>query len=171
METERLIIRWMDPEDEEAFVNGTEDRELRVYYGLPADMDRDFAARIFQRFCGVRNSYSIISKDTGEMVGFILDVSPELPSETAGSLPHRGRTMTYATFPQFQRRGYMYEALQAVISYRLETEDYIHCGHYEDNVPSRELLRKLGFREYSQHRFGNRVVIDEVFLRSELRKE
>ena len=65
----------------------------------------------------------------------------------------------------------MYEALQAVISYRLETEDYIHCGHYEDNVPSRELLRKLGFREYSQHRFGNRVVIDEVFLRSELRKE
>ena len=165
MESERLIIRWMLPEDEDAFVEGTADRELRVCYGLPADMDLDLARRLFQRFCAVSNSYSIVEKDSGTMVGFMLDVPPELPEDIMGMLPEKGRTLTYATFPKYQRRGYMYEALKVVTSYRLEKIDYIHCGHYEENIPSRNLLRKLGFKEFSTHKFGGRDVIDEVLLR------
>ena len=60
MESERLIIRWMLPEDEDAFVEGTADKELRVNYGLPAEMDTDFARRIFQRFCAVSNSSTTV---------------------------------------------------------------------------------------------------------------
>ena len=165
MESERLIIRWMLPEDEDAFVEGTADKELRVNYGLPAEMDSDLARRIFQRFCAVSNSYSIVEKDTGKMVGFMLDVPPELPEDIIGMLPEKGRTLTYATFTPYQRRGYMFEALQAVTSYRLEKMDYIHCGHYDENIPSRNLLKKLGVREFSTHKFAGRDVIDEVLLR------
>ena len=51
METYRLLIRQMKESDENAFVNGIADRNLRIAYGLPADMDVLTLARIFHHFC------------------------------------------------------------------------------------------------------------------------
>ena len=59
----------------------------------------------------------------------------------------------------------MLEALQAVIPELFRKAEYIHCGHFEENIPSRELLRKLGFREYASHQVRDRLIIDEILRR------
>ena len=99
------------------------------------------------------------------MIGFLLEVDPELPEDLRKSLPGTGKTLAYAVFPAFQRKGYMLEALQAVIPELFRKAEYIHCGHFEENTPSRELLRKLEFQEYASHQVRDRLIIDEILRR------
>ena len=167
MESTRLLIRRMEKVDEASFVSGIADRALRIAYGFPADMDDAVSAKIFERFFCLNNSYSLVEKDSGAVIGFLLEVEPELPENLRTGLPERGRTLAYAVFPPYQRKGYMLEALQAVIPelFRCAGVEYIHCGHFEENIPSRELLRKLGFREYASHQKRDKLIIDEILRR------
>ena len=154
----------MQKSDEDAFVNGIADRNLRISYGFPVDMDTSVLSTIFQRFCKLTGAYSIVEKKTNSMIGFLLDVDPELPEEISESLPEKGRTLAFATFPPYQRQGYMKEALKVYTSYQFQNNEteYIHCGHFMDNDPSRCLLQKLGFIEYSRHAFKGRTIIDQI---------
>ena len=167
MESTRLLIRRMEKGDEASFVSGIADKALRIAYGFPADMDDAVSARIFERFAGLNNSYSLVEKNLGAVIGFLLEVEPELPENLRTGLPERGRTLAYAVFPPYQRKGYMMETLKAVIPelFRNEDLDYIHCGRFEENIPSRELLRKLGFREYASHQNRDKLIIDEILRR------
>ena len=101
------------------------------------------------------------------MTGFLLDTDPELPAEARSALPENGRTLAFAIFPAFQRKGYMEEAMRAYIPYLFSNTGtgYIHCGHFTENVPSRELLHKLEFREYSKHALKDRIIVDEIRFR------
>ena len=165
MESIRLLIRRMGKGDEAAFVSGIADRALRIAYGFPPDMEDRMSSRIFERFSGLEGGYSLIEKTSGTVIGFLLEVEPELPENLRTGLPEKGKTLAYAVFPAFQRKGYMLEALQAVIPELFRKAEYIHCGHFEENIPSRELLRKLGFREYASHQVRDRLIIDEILRR------
>ena len=167
MESTRLLIRRMEKVDEASFVSGIADRALRIAYGFPEEMDDTVSARIFERFSGLEGGYSLIEKGTGKMIGFLLEVEPELPENLRTGLPERGRTLAYAIFPPYQRKGYMLEALQAVIPelFRKAGAEYIHCGHFKENIPSRELLRKLGFEMHASHQSRDRLIVDEILRR------
>ena len=167
MESARLLIRRMEKEDESSFVSGIADRALRVAYGFPADMEDTVSAKIFEKFSGLNNSYSLVEKKSRAVIGFLLEVEPELPEDIRAGLPGKGRTLAYAVFPPYQRKGYMLETLKAVIPklFRKAGAEYVHCGHFEENVPSRELLRKLGFREYASHQNRDKLIIDEILRR------
>ena len=115
MESIRLLIRRMEKGDEEDFVSGIADRALHIAYGFPPEMDDALSAKIFERFSGLEGGYSLIEKGSGKMIGFLLDVEPELPENLRTGLPGSGRTLAYAVFPSWQRKGYMLETLQAVI--------------------------------------------------------
>ena len=165
MESARLLIRRMEKGDEAAFVSGIADRALRIAYGFPPDMEDRMSSRIFERFSGLEGGYSLIEKTSGTVIGFLLEVEPEMPENLRTGLPEKGKTLAYAVFPAFQRKGYMLEALQAVIPELFRKAEYIHCGHFEENIPSRELLRKLGFREYASHQVRDKLIIDEILRR------
>ena len=135
-------------------------------YGLPKDMPSGTASEIFEQFLALPASYALERKADSAVTGFILDVPPELPEEFLRSLPEGGRTLAYATFPAYQRQGYMREALGAVIRshFKARTAGFIHCGHFSRNIPSRCLLRSLGFSEYGRHAVRDETVIDEILL-------
>ena len=101
------------------------------------------------------------------MIGFLLNVDPELPEDVSERLSGKGRPLAFTVFPPYQRQGYMEEALEAYIPYQLQNNgtEYIHCGHFIDNTPSRCLLQKLGFFEYSRHTIKTRIVIDRIIQR------
>lgn len=164
METKRLFIRSIKESDEKAFINGIADRQLRVAYGFPADMDSEASLRIFHQFGGLTGGLSIIEKASDNMVGFLLDVEAELPADVAEHLPKKGRTLAFAIFPEYQRHGYMEEVLNAYISRLFEKRetDYVHCGHFVENEASRHLLSKLGFDELSRHTFKARIIVDRI---------
>ena len=164
METARLLIRHMNEADERTFIHGIEDKALRIAYGFPAEMDDAVPPQIFRHFCGLKNAFTLAEKDRGEMIGFLLDTDPELPEDVRSGLPENGHTLAFAVFPAFQRKGYMEEAMRAYIAYLFGDAGagYVHCGHFTENRPSRELLHKLEFREYSRHALKDRIIVDEI---------
>lgn len=164
METDRLLIRPMRKSDETAFVNGIADRALRIAYGFPRDTDTATAGKIFRHFCELPGAYSMFEKQTGKMIGFLLDVEPELPEGIADALSGNGRTLAFAVFPPFQRQGYMEEALSAYIPYlfRNQAVAYIHCGHFTDNEPSSWLLQKMRFSAFAEHAVNGRIIADRI---------
>ncbi len=164
MITERLLIRPMMDSDEIAFIYGTADRSLRAAYGLPEDMDAATASKIFRRFRTLPGAYSIVDQHTGDMIGFLLEVDPELPAGIAEGLSGKGRTLAFAVFPPYQRQGYMEETLNAFIPQLFQNHetDYIHCGHFSDNEPSSSLLQKIGFQKFAEHTIKTRIVVDRM---------
>lgn len=163
IETQRLILRPFAPQDEDAFIRGIADGELRRMYGFPAELSEERSRRIFARFSTLP-AYGLVRKADGALIGFLLDVAPELPEDMLHALPEGGRTLAYATFPPCQRQGYMREALTALIEghFHSSSTPYIHCGHFPFNSPSEALLRSLGFTVYGQHALGTATVMDEI---------
>ena len=164
METERLIVRHLSPQDEAAFLSGIGDRELRRMYGLPLELSEERARQIFQRFSALPAAYGLIRKADDALIGFLLDVPSELPEVMLRSLPEDGRTLAFATFPPYQRQGYMREALTVLMKdrFRANGVPYLHCGHFPGNEPSQRLLRALGFMAHGQHALGKATIIDEI---------
>ncbi len=164
METNRLLIRSMKESDQNAFLDGISNQALRIAYGLPKDMNETIPPKIFRHFCELMGSYSIIEKETGNMVGFLLNVDAELPESIAETLDGKGRTLAYAIFPPYQRQGFMEETLNAYIPHLFwdQAVAYIHCCHFADNEPSRRLLQKIGFRVHASHTVNERIIIDQI---------
>ena len=165
IETERLILRSFSPQDEEAFIRGIADDELRRMYGFPAELSEEKSRRIFARFSTLP-AYGLVRKADGALIGFLLDVAPELPENMLHALPEGGRTLAYATFPPYQRQGYMREALTALIEghFHSSSTPYIHCGHFPFNSPSEALLRSLGFNACGQHAMGSAIILDKTLF-------
>jgi len=163
IETKRLVLRPLAPQDKEAFIRGIADEELRRMYGFPAELSEERGRWIFARF-SVLPAYGLVRKTDSALVGFLLDVAPELPEEMLRSLPEGGRTLAYATFPLYQRQGYMREALAALIEehFHSKSTPYIHCGHFPFNEPSEKLLLSLGFTPYGEHALGKATIIDKI---------
>ena len=167
MESNRLFLRPLKETDEHAFITGIADRTLRINYGFPEDIDAEISASIFKHFCELEGAYSIIEKQSGNMVGFLLEVDTELPDNIKESLSRKGRTLAFAIYKPYQRQGYMEEALNVYIPYLFRNHeiDYVHCGHFEDNEPSKRLLIKLGFHDLTNHIVNKRIIVDEIRLR------
>lgn len=167
MESNRLFLRPFKETDENAFVIGIADQTLRINYGFPKDVDVEISGKIFQHFCELARAFSIIEKQSGNMVGFLLEVDTELPDNVKKMLSGKGRTLAFAVYKPYQRQGYMEEALNVYIPYLFQNHeiDYVHCGHFEDNEPSKMLLNKLGFHELTNHIVNKRIIVDEIRLR------
>ena len=133
-------------------------------YGFPAELSRDTASRIFAQFSSLSIALSLVCKADGAFIGFLLDVPAELPRPMLQTLPEGGRTLAFATFPPYQRQGYMREAIAALMEQHGRAGDasYLHGGHFPFNRPSQRLLAGLGFMPYGQHSVGTRTVIDEI---------
>ena len=146
------------------FISGIDDEELCRMYGFSYPPD---GLRIFERFTGLHDAYGIFRQSDGKLVGFILSVNPELPDECQKNLPSNGRTLAYAIFPQYQRKGYMYSALNTLISNLFDEKeiDYIHCGRFDFNEKSARLLDKLGFEMFGTHCFKEKTIVDEILLK------
>lgn len=164
LQSERLILRPFMPQDEDAFVTGIEDDDLRHMYGFPMEMSREKAQRIFARFSQLSSAVSLIRRKDGAMVGFLLDVPLELPEQMACTLPEGGRTLAFATFPPYQRQGYMREAICAWMDQHRKAKDapFLHAGHFSFNEPSQRLLAEMGFTAYGQHVVGTATIQDRI---------
>ena len=165
IETQRLILRPFAPQDEDAFIRGIADGELRRMYGFPAELSEEKSRRIFARFSTLP-AYGLVRKADGALIGFLLDVAPELPENMLHALPEGGRTLAYATFPPCQRQGYMREALTALIEdhFHSNSTPYIHCGHFPFNSASEALLLSLGFKAWGQHALGFAIILDKILF-------
>ena len=164
LKTERLILRPLSPEEEDGFVLGIAEAELRRMYGFPAVLSEETARRIFSQFSNLSTAYGIFRRSDGAFAGFLLDVSPELPANMLNALPAGGRTLAFAIFSPWQRQGYMKEAISALIEHHTQAGivPYLHAGPFSFNKQSQRLLHSLGFTPYGQHAQGTVTIVDEI---------
>lgn len=144
LETERLVIREMCPDDVDDIYSVYEGNDLSYMEGLYEDKDKEREyIKDYQKY--IYNFYDFgiwlfEEKATGQIIG-------------RGGVEHKvyddgteGLELGYIIRRDKQRQGYAYEGLSAIIIYvreHFETNN-IKVSVHRDNVPSIELAKKLG---------------------------
>ena len=147
------------------FIHGIEDDPfLCRMYGFTSPVDGE---KIFRQFSNLPGACGIIRKSDDRLVGFILCVAPEIPDDIEVQLTGQGKTLAYATFAPYRRMGYMSRAIRLVTEHLFRTgcTDYVHCGRFDINLNSANLLIKLGFEIAGTHWFREQQIIDMVLWR------
>lgn len=143
LETDRLRLRSIDRKDagemfdyrNNAICSKYQRGQTKDYDGIAALTERRKADTLTMESPSM---ICVAQKETDGMIGEIV----VLPNEGTISL---GYTFSY----KIHRKGYAYEALSALIAYLHEQYpewDFV-CFTETENVPSRELLKKLGFTD------------------------
>lgn len=143
LETERLILRRFRTEDTAdcfGFMSVAEDCYMDCCKPF-TEMDEEFYRRI-ELFGERENQYMIVLKEENKVIGTVNVCADDSRAVVT-------REIGYSISATYQRKGYAYEALSALINL-LQNElklDLIVAGVLEDNMKSMKLLDKLGFHK------------------------
>lgn len=142
LETERLYLRRpnvCDAADYTAIHNS----EFVLRYNAMQPTTAEWMAGKFANEEYLKNTVFLEEKETGKLIGAIFleddDLRYGVPS----------KCLSYFLAEEKARKGYMKEAMQAVLKYLFEEEklECVSCRAFAPNTASRALLRSLGFRE------------------------
>ena len=149
LKTERLLIRRFCMNDAaECFAFMSDEQGMFLDGCKPfCAMDEDYWERM-RLFAEREGQYVIILRNTNKVIGTI-NVSSD-DSRAVSS-----KEIGYAISPKYQRNGYAYEAISAMVNL-LQKDlllDMVVAGVLPENIPSMKLLEKLGFtREGVRHK-------------------
>lgn len=140
IETPRLLLRRVQERDRLDLFQLLQDEQGGLddggYHAFTA-MDERFEA-VFSQFLQ-RTQYAIVLKSEDRTIGLIhlMEADRAVPTRELGFRIH----------PAYQRQGYAYEALSALIAAWFQQTDtqLLLAGHFPHNIASQALIRKLGF--------------------------
>ena len=149
LETDRLLLRKFQDTDFEDFCAFAIDPEMCRMMGRDNITDPDSARFTFHWLKDKEpRGYALVLKETNRVIGnlTVANVSSDLAKEPVLS-GKKGCSLSFSLSRHYQRRGLMEEAVRAVIDklFREEHMDYINYGHFDFNIPSANLQKKLGF--------------------------
>lgn len=154
VETGRLLLRRLEEADFPAYAAYAVDDEMSRMMGrafLHAETD------IRQNFDWLKDKeprcYGIMEKSRSHLIGNLSVCA--VPAQLTGLEQLQGRqgcTLSYCICRTAQRKGYAAEAVRAVIAelFNAEQMDFVQCGCFAFNIPSQQLLNKLGFTELTR---------------------
>lgn len=144
LETERLHLREITPDDAPAIFRRFSDQEVTRYYGQEAFTTLEQAEQLIDLFAknrlerrGIR--WGIELKDRKGLVGTI--------GFNAWAPKHKRAEIGYELHPDYWRQGYAREAASAVLSFGFQQLglDRVGAVVFIDNKASHALLIRLGF--------------------------
>lgn len=148
-ETERLLIREMKKEDipklMEICSQGTsQDACEGVAKPLTEELEGFESYRTYMYEMCDMGYWALLRKDTGDIIGRA-GVEPKLWNNKKTVVE-----MGYIIDEQHRGLGYAYEACRAILKVAKDRGAvYLHCRIKSDNIPSKNLARKLGFEQIS----------------------
>ena len=142
LETQRLLLRPPEPKDAEAYT-AIHNSEFVLRYNA---MQTTTPERMATRFTDpeyLKNTLFLEQKETGKLLGAIFLEEDSLRYGVAS------RSLSYFLEESCARKGYMKEAMAAVIDhlFRVEKLECICARVFAPNTASRALLKSLGFQE------------------------
>jgi RimJ/RimL family protein N-acetyltransferase len=142
LETKRLILREMGPNDYDALYAVLADPDITEHYPYTFDETRvrNWIARNMERYSKDGfGLWAVVLKETGEMIG---DCGITMQNIHGTMLPEIG----YHIRKDWQRRGYASEAAAACIRWAFETHDFPAVYSYMKytNIPSQRTAMKNG---------------------------
>ena len=142
LETERLVLRRFHIEDAVDCFGFLSDADSAYWDCCKAftAMDEEYSQRM-EQFAERKSQYMIVLKETRTVIGTVNVFEDESRAVEAMEIG-------YSINPKYQRRGYAYEALSALLTL-LQKElrlELVTAGTLPGNTPSIQLLHKLGFQ-------------------------
>jgi len=149
LQTDRLILRKFREEDFADYCAYAMDPEMCRMMGNDL-LDNEKAARINFNWLKDREErgYVLVLKETGHVIGNLsVTATPDHLAKLPALAGKQGRSLSFCISRRYRRQGLMSEALRAVIGHLFDAEgmDYVQCGYFGFNTPSRALQEKLGF--------------------------
>jgi len=147
IETKRLLIRNLEPNDLADFHHYRSDPEVTKYQGFDvfsieqaADFIREHSGKIFGT-PGEWVQYGIEKKETGRLIG---DCAIKLDRQDT-----RLAEIGISISPREQQKGYARETLLAILDFLFSRDDFHRVTETVDaeNTASIRLLKSVGFRE------------------------
>ncbi|MBT1163580.1 GNAT family N-acetyltransferase [Bifidobacterium felsineum] len=171
IETERLLLRpWKvdDAAEAESLFRYASDPEIGLLCGWPPHKSAEGSMNDIKNILAVENNWAIAIKDDGnEPVGSIalkpvshytidpVEADDALRERYGKYLGDNAMELGYWIGRPFWGRGYMPEALDAVLGYAFGAlhKDAVWGGHYKENAQSGRVMVKCGMRMIfeSQH--------------------
>ena len=142
LKTNRLVLRTPEPRDAESYtaIHNSE-FVLRFNAMLPTTAQR--MAQKLEDPEYLENTVFLEHRETGELIGAIFLEEDDLRYGVAS------KSLSYFIDEASSRKGYMKEAMQALLGELFQKEDLdcVSARAFAPNTPSRALLKSLGFTE------------------------
>ncbi|MDF2908969.1 MAG: hypothetical protein K0R34_4290 [Herbinix sp.] len=140
METERLLLRGVQPGDEEDLFE-IRNSEYVLKYNCMKKITMEQLQEQVMKDMESKDIYCIVLKDNGKVIGMI-DLELDELRHGVNSL-----VISYYLGEQYASKGYMTEALREMIRYVFEERgvDVLAVRAFKANEASGRLIEKLGF--------------------------
>jgi ribosomal-protein-alanine N-acetyltransferase len=140
METERLILRGVQPGDEKDLFEIRND-EFVLRYNCMKPITMSELQEQIRKDMVSENIFCIVLKECNRVIGMI-DIDPDSLRYGVNALG-----LSYYLGEAYSAKGYMTEALREIIRYIFEERmaEVISIRVFKDNMGSRKLAEKLGF--------------------------
>jgi ribosomal-protein-alanine N-acetyltransferase len=149
LETERLALRKFQEDDFDDFCEYAMDDEMCRMMSRELMRDREDARWNLDWLKDKEERcYGLVYKETGRIIGNLTVCAVPIELLELGKLKGKvGKSLSFSISKNYQRKGLMLEALNAIIKHLFDIEgmDYIQCGHFPFNIASEMLQKKLGF--------------------------
>jgi len=146
IETERMILRsWRETDLEDFYEYASVDGVGQRCGWLPHESMEE-SRRILDMFIAERKTFALELKENRKVIGSVgleaRDVELDIDRN------RKGREIGYVLNKDYWGRGFMPEAVKAVIDYCFKELDFdwLTCGHFIWNDQSRRVVEKCGFR-------------------------
>lgn len=150
IETERLILRPFKESDladfyEYASVDGVGERA-----GWKHHKSIDESREILARFIEGDKTFAICLKESNKVIGSLGVEKYGAEDKLTEFDGYRGREIGFVLSKDYWGRGFMPEAVKAVMDYLFEELDFdfLLCGYYNFNEQSKKVQEKCGFKPY-----------------------
>ena len=151
--TERLYLRNLTEDDANDLFEYSKDEEIGKNAGWKPHESLEESKQILKEvFLGQEDVFGLVEKESGKLVGavgFMPDASREY---------EEARMLGYALGKAYWGKGYMTEAVRAILLYGFEEKGYslISVTHFTDNFRSQRIIEKCGFQFEGLQRQGER---------------
>lgn len=143
--TNRLILReWKLSDSKDLFEYAKSDL-VGPNAGWPPHESEETSKEIIKDFIDEGCVYAVELKESSKVIGGI-GIHQRKPDSDLEMLNQR--ELGYVLNPEYWGRGIIPEAVNKLIEYGFEdlNLDIIWCGHYSENVKSKRVIEKCGFK-------------------------
>lgn len=159
IETERLYLRPFEKKDLEDFYEYASVEGVGEMAGWKHHESKEETQGILDMFISGDKTFAICLKDSGKVIGSLGVERYSMEDKLSEFFDLKGREIGYVLGKPYWGKGYMPEAVKAVISYLFGELDYdfLTCGYYDFNSQSKSVQMKCGFRPYRKLVFDTRL--------------
>ena len=147
LRSKRLTYRLLCDADKEALHAILSDRSVTEPAGfLPAETDAEFD-EFFAELTRYNTGIAVLRD--GVLIGYI-HVHKYVPD----SSEYSGKKCVSTGFvigKAYQNNGYATETLETVTTYLKESFDFCFVSHFTDNIPSKRVIEKCGYRYFEEY--------------------